>query len=783
MSSESRQLTSQFIEQVGLRPDTARALRQMVALGLPLLICHALGRPMDAPLVAMAAQTISLYDLRGAYGTRLMVLAAMTLVVAASAALGVAAGKSVLFATLAMGMLALLGGFWRHLSADYGPGLSVSSALFFLICLSQAVRPNVPSVALHVTLLVIIGGASATLLHAIFWLVRPQHPLRYVVAETWIAASDLVASMRPQMSRENNASGAANAPQDSVPRSEAIAQNERELRAALDRTFLILSASENRKRAAFIAHLEAMRREVVHFSMRAIALNTALESLLARPDFDARFAHHLPTIDSVLTALGDAARSVAITLITHRVENFAASKVRLRRCEHLIRVLDQQLAAAASFQNESDVAAADMRAALEHIAQVLPRIREQLRQTVDHAAVRMSFPPALPELGSRSLHSLAAWLNPAPHLDPVLVRYSARMAVLSMLAVALYKSFAIPRGYWIALTILVVLQPDYGSTRQRAAQRIGGTIAGSLLASALLWIKMPLPLVDVCAAMTCFGFGFFLRRNYRLAVFFVTLMVVLITETTAPVHLDFTIARLLSTLLGGGLALVAALWFWPAWEREKFPALLAAAIRANCAFLKSLSSLCDDFSAKQNDAAASAVDPLMAKRRAENANRFAAASLQRLLNEPGKGNGSSGSGEKFSTEHATALAAYNQRLTRALTALSLQLENDGTAMKPAADQKAVASLRDMADALESLAVAAEHGRDESALAELAPRIKKLEQTASHSSDFAFSSAADFSREEPVLTATQRVRTELIWNQIAKAIAEIRAMALALESAS
>ena len=32
-------------------------------------------------------------------------------------------------ATLAMGMLALLGGVWRHFSGDYGPRLAVVSGL------------------------------------------------------------------------------------------------------------------------------------------------------------------------------------------------------------------------------------------------------------------------------------------------------------------------------------------------------------------------------------------------------------------------------------------------------------------------------------------------------------------------------------------------------------------------------------------------------------------------------------------------------------------------------
>ena len=41
--------------------------------------------------------------------------------------------------------------------------------------------------------------------------------------------------------------------------------------------------------------------------------------------------------------LSDAARSVAITLISHRPDNFAASEIRLQRCDHLMQVLDAQI--------------------------------------------------------------------------------------------------------------------------------------------------------------------------------------------------------------------------------------------------------------------------------------------------------------------------------------------------------------------------------------------------------------------------------------------------------
>jgi uncharacterized membrane protein YccC len=712
---------NRLIEHLALRPEIGRALRASVALLIPLLAGHALGHRADAVFIAIAAQTIALPDLRGAYGMRLVILATMTLVVAGSALLGVWAGGNIVSATLAMGALALLGGGWRHLSADYGSSLSVASALVFLLGLAQ---PGPFSAGLHLTGLIALGGVGAALLHIVFWPFRPQHPLRYVVAESWVAASDLVASMRPHPGAEAR------------DRSAATTEAERELRATLDRTFVILAAAEDRRTGTFLAHLEEMRREVVHLAMRVIAFHNPLETLLSRPDF----APNYPMVDSVLKALSDAARSVAITLITHRASNFAATEIRLQRCRHLLRVLDEKLAAMSA-----DVAVAQARTTLEQIAQTLPRIRAALHQTIDHGDARTGFPARLPDLSARSVHALAAWINPSPQFDPVLIRYSLRMAVLTMLAVALYKGFAIPRGYWIAFTIVVVLQPDYGSTRQRAAERIGGTLTGSLLGSALLWIKMPLVLLDGCAGAMEFGFAFFLKRRYGVAVFFVTLMLVLITETTNEVHLDFTITRLLSNVAGGAVALISAVVFWPIWEGEKFTALLAAAVRANRVYLESIA-------ATLSDDKASVDDLLMVKRRAENANRFAAASLQRMLAEPGH--------HPRNTERAAALTTYNQRITRAFTAIAVHLQ-DGPHIN---DPALAAAAREISETLETLALAIE--TDARTSADLTARLASLEAR--------FASAP--------LSLHALSSTDLIWTHLAKSIAELRAIVLALDSA-
>lgn len=606
-------------------------MRAGVAFALPLLASYALGWQKDGVFVAMAAQAIALPDLRGAYGMRMVILAVTTLIAAGSAMLGVCTGGSLWSSILAMGFLALLGGFWRHLSADYGPGISVSSALLFLLGLAH---PGSASSAWHLGGLILLGGMATTLLSMCLWPFRPQHPFRYAVAEAWVSVSDLAEKMRSGLTA------------DGASLTQSISQAEHDLRATLDRSYVILSAAQARRPSMFLKDLEKVRVQAVQFAMRLTTLNLACERLLGRE----RFLQCIPVVDSCLKSLGDAARSIAITLITHRAENLSLTKVRLHRAHDLLKVLHSQ-----AEEESSDHDGSHLLASIGDLSASFDMVIESLRTVVDERSSGMNFPRMPPDIGGHSMRSLASWLNPSPALDAMLVRYSLRMAVLTMVAVGCYKVFQIPNGYWIAFTIVVVLQPDYGSTRKRALERIGGTLAGTLLGSLLLLFPMPVLALNGCAIVMAVVFAYFLKRNYGAAVFFVTIMLVLITETMNPVHLDFTAMRLLSNLVGGIVALGAAVLFWPLREDQRFLSFLASALRTNADYVQTIARFLQGEDA----------DMLMAKRRAENAGRLLSDSLQRLLAEPGRAD-----------EGEASLATYSHRITRALTTMTSQVSRD-----------------------------------------------------------------------------------------------------------
>jgi uncharacterized membrane protein YccC len=148
--------------------------------------------------------------------------------------------------------------------------------------------------------------------------------------------------------------------------------------------------------------------------------------------------------------------------------------------------------------------------------------------------------------------------------------------------------------------------------------------------------------------------------------------------------------RVLDTLLGGCLAVVAGYLMWPSWERARLPGELAKAARANAAYLRGLLTAV---------AVGAPFDRTLAdlRREAELASGNADAAFRRMLAEPSRHRGD--------VARLLALTTGVQRLSRHLTSIAVQLEHGA---EPSPGTAPVARVLDRA--LEELAVALESER-------------------------------------------------------------------------
>ncbi|MDI1334990.1 MAG: FUSC family protein [Lacunisphaera sp.] len=704
--------TRHYLEEQRLQPDINRGLRATVGFMGAFFAAAWLKLPLEASFAAIAAQNIAMLDIRGSYPLRVSLLLVMTAICGGACWLGGLASGHLPAALAAMALVIVLGGVWRHLSPDYGMSLAINSAFLLMLALAQ---PDGVANAHHYFLAALGGGLWGLFVQVALWPFRAQHPLRRATADSWLALSDLLEAMRPEQNP------------DPVARHRQVAAKEAALRIALDQTSATLAAAHAGRRRPHLSELEDLNLTAAKFATRLVAFNTALETLLDRPDFAAL----APSFTPVLNSLTNMARTTAVTVVSRQPAHLIAAEVRLRRIGNLLHALQDRVLAQTGRAPE----ATQLTFLLQQIAALIPALGTTLRATVDRANEHAAFSLELFDLHTWTLRPLASALNFSWHADPALLRFIARLTVLEVAGVAAFKLLNLAHGYWLPLTVLVVLQPDYGSTRLRAGQRVVGTLTGSVLASLLLWLALPQAVLIAAMAVTMFFFAFFLKRNYGYAVFFITLFVVLITETATKITLGFTVERLAVTLAGGLLALLAAQLFWPTWERKLFPRTLARALRANRDYVRMLGDRI--ISGGGYDAGA-----IVLKRAAEKANSLVFSSLQRMSGDPAN--------QQEGIEAAAALANGNQRLTRALTVVALHLSPGTTLQRPELGRFVTAAV----ETLEAVAVSAETGQtDHARLAALRETLDQLSlRTAVEATPLEHSAYAQFARGATELSA-------------------------------
>jgi uncharacterized membrane protein YccC len=240
-------------------------------------------------------------------------------------------------------------------------------------------------------------------------------------------------------------------------------------------------------------------------------------------------------------------------------------------------------------------------------------------------------------------------------------RHAIRLAIVLPIAEALSHAIPGQRGYWVTLTALVVLKPDYAATAQRGVARIAGTALGVLASGVLIATAHPAGgivavLIAVATWLAYAGFG----ASYALYSFAITSNVVLLLSPLGGNELSTVADRGLDTLLGGVLAL-AAYAVWPTWERGTLLSTTSALISS----LSSYSTVLLTGYADPDEVDHAAIRAAAAS--ARRARIAAQASLNRAIAEPPRA--------AADTDTAAGVLAAARRIVIALHALRATLDD------------------------------------------------------------------------------------------------------------
>lgn len=567
------------------------ALRNTAGVLVPLAAGIVSGKPLSGLAASLGALQVAYSDGHDPYPSRGKRMLLSSLLCSVAVLAGVLASKHHVLAVVLVSIWA----FGAGMAVAFGESaesLGVVS-LVTLVVFAGAPAARTQAGALDPALLAFAGGLLQTALSLAFWPIQRYAPEHRAIAQFYQElARKVTAHVDPEHPLDVGSETAGT----------------QWVLASLsgDRTdeaehYVFLVNQAERIRLSLLV-LGRLRRRLSHTDEGAADVNELLAFL--------RIASKLLALIADSLRGGQAPSSVTELL---RSLDSAAARYRGRRKSQLASVLS--LSRAASVQMDA--------------------LSGQLRAAVDLAMTLTSGGGLKAGLGS-----LAPW---KPRIqDNVVEKFRANLTLRSpafrhalrlvlSLAVGEVLALSIARGrtYWLPMTVVLVLKPEFAETLSRGLLRIAGTMAGLLIATELFHL-VPFSSVSLLTMIAC---SFFLMRwigpaNYGVFAAAVSAMIVLLSVLTGATPREVISQRGLMTLLGGSIGLAGYL-IWPTWERTQVRETLAALLDAYRRYFK--------VTLRAYDPAASQDPTLLSNARvaARLARSNAETSLARLRAEPG----------------------------------------------------------------------------------------------------------------------------------------------------
>ncbi|MBB1149363.1 FUSC family protein [Myroides sp. NP-2] len=176
--------------------------------------------------------------------------------------------------------------------------------------------------------------------------------------------------------------------------------------------------------------------------------------------------------------------------------------------------------------------------------------------------------------------------------NSTIFRHATRLTLTILVGLIISNIFNPLNGYWILLTIVVIMRPGYGLTKTRSFERVIGTVLGGLIAFGLLFLIQDNHTIIAYLTILTMILGYwFSHTDYKVGVTFITMYVVLIYAILTPNFMDLLIYRVIDTVIGALLALSANYLLWPSWEFLNVNVHLSKSIKANQDYVKEIKEI------------------------------------------------------------------------------------------------------------------------------------------------------------------------------------------------
>lgn len=556
--------------------DWLRGLRAAVALCAPLVLGDLTGIP-NLGWAALGGFEAILADTGGPYRTRLGSLATLSLGGATGCFLGSLTGGNL---ALAVPVTVLFCFLWSYLAVLGQPFSSAGLLVQVLFVCGVGAPAASWREAMGYALLLVAGGAWAAVLSLFLWPLDPYRPARAAVSLCYEELASFLGSVTELAGREK---------QRATLWHRLAKHHQFRVRRAVEQGWQAV-ASVRAERGAETAqgrHLVVLLEVADLLIARTVALAEHLETRVGTENGGQR-ANVTGSVTG-LEELRAAEQWVASLLMRHRGETLASARAARAAMENLPQLLAKR-------RDEAD---ADRRFLLAQVTESAGQLETAIESV---ALLRLGKELEIPALASAShigyVYERLGQLRQGWNLEQLtanftrnslILRHAVRVALVCGLDVALIHLLRIDHGYWLLLTSLIVLQPHVSGTLRRGLERIGGTVAGGILAAVLaVALHSQLATATVLFPLALLALAV-LPVSYAAFSFFLTPAFVLAWQ---PHFGDWQLAvvRIGNTIAGALISLGAMTFLFPAWERDRTPLFLRASIAANRRYVEQLTA-------------------------------------------------------------------------------------------------------------------------------------------------------------------------------------------------
>ncbi|QRM87899.1 hypothetical protein FG167_01225 [Lacinutrix sp. WUR7] len=225
----------------------------------------------------------------------------------------------------------------------------------------------------------------------------------------------------------------------------------------------------------------------------------------------------------------------------------------------------------------------------KQLVQEVKAIRRVLSKVKDNSKARLKTQESKQFLTSQE-YNFNILLQHFSFNSPML-RHALRLSTAIVFGFLLGSLLDLKNAYWIILTIIVIMRPNYGLTKERSKNRIIGTIIGAVIATSIILITKNTTVYMVLAVVSLtFAFSL-IQQSYKVGAAFITLNIVFVYALIDPNAFLVVQYRVIDTILGATIAVLANYLLFPSWEYKNLNTVIVDVMLSNSKYLEATKNL------------------------------------------------------------------------------------------------------------------------------------------------------------------------------------------------